>query len=33
MIAVQVTDENIVYSAGLYVKPQHLLLGALGAVN
>src|SRR5205085_704895 len=33
MVAMQVADENIIYSAGFNIKPQHLLLGAFSAVN
>jgi hypothetical protein len=33
MIAMQVTDKNMIYTTSLNIKAQHLLLRAFAAIN
>ena len=33
MIAVKVTDKNMINTTGFYIKAQHLLLRAFAAIN
>lgn len=33
VVAMQMADKNVVYPAGFYIKLQHLLLGALAAID